>query len=105
MPIAFSQAGPNGPIGLVLAAAICLFSGLVAETVTSAMPRTAPTGAALIRLFVRMFVPLGACVAILAIGQDGRDYLFFIGYLLTFYMVTLGLETWIAVKRSSDPPK
>ena len=56
-------------------------------------------------MMVRMFVPLGVCVAILATGQDGRDHLPFIVYLLTFYMVTLGLETWLAVKRSSGPPK
>jgi hypothetical protein len=101
MPVALVHTGSNGPLGLMVAAACCLLSGLIAEAAASAMSRTAPTGAALVRMIVRMFVPLSVCVAILIIGQDGRDHLFFIAYLLTFYMVTLGLETWLAVKRSS----
>jgi hypothetical protein len=54
-------------------------------------------------MVVRMLIPLGVCVAIMATGQNGRDHVFFIGYLLTLYMVTLGFETWLAVKRTSVP--
>jgi hypothetical protein len=36
-----------------------------------------------------------------ATGQNGRHHVFFIGYLLTLYMVTLGVETWLSVKRAS----
>jgi hypothetical protein len=66
--------------------------------------RTSTVGAAICGMMVRMFIPLGVCLAILASGQNGRDHVYFIGYLLTFYMVVLGLETWIAVKRSSGRP-
>ena len=96
--------GSGGLLGLLFAAAICLFSGLIAEALSGFVSRTSPFGAVMIGMMVRMFVPLGVCVALLATGQSGRDHLPFIGYLLTFYMVTLGLETWLAVKRSSGPP-
>jgi hypothetical protein len=101
VPLALSQTGSSGPLGLAAAAAICLFSGLVADGAATVVTRTSAVGAALVAMMVRMFVPLGVCVAILATGQSGRDHLPFIGYLLTFYMVTLGLETWLAVKRAS----
>jgi hypothetical protein len=76
---------------------------LLAEVAASALPRTAPSGAVFVGMFVRMLIPLGVCMPILATGQHGRVYLFFVGYLLTFYMVTLALETWIAVKRTGPP--
>jgi hypothetical protein len=104
MPVAAAQTGSNGPLGLASAAGICLFSGLIADGAAMIMSRTSPVGGAICGMLVRMFFPLGVCVTILAAGQSGRDQLYFIVYLLTFYMVVLGLETWIAVKRSSDPP-
>jgi hypothetical protein len=100
-PFAVNQSGSSGLFGLLAAAAICLFSGITADGAASAVTRTSPVGAALIAMMVRMFVPLGVCVALLATGQSGRDHLPFIGYLLTFYVVTLGFETWLAVKRAS----
>jgi hypothetical protein len=104
MPVAVTQSGSNGPLGLGSAAGICLFSGLIAEGAAIVLSRTSPVGGAICGMMVRMFIPLGVCVAILAAEQSGRDNLYFIVYLLTIYMVVLGVETWIAVKRSSDPP-
>ena len=53
-------------------------------------------------MMVRMILPLGVCVAPRwPSGQSGRQHLAFIGYLLAFYIVTLALETWLAVKRTS----
>ena len=43
---------------------------------------------------------LAVCIGLAAFGQSGRQHLAFIGYLLTFYLVTLALETWLAVKRA-----
>jgi Zn-dependent protease with chaperone function len=103
-PFALGRVGSSGPVGLIVAAAICLLSGLVAEALSSFVSRTSPFGAALIGMMVRMLAPLGVCVALLAAGQRGRDHLPVIAYLLSFYMFTLGLETWLAVKRSSHPP-
>jgi hypothetical protein len=105
LPFALARSGSGGLAGLVFAAAICLVSGLIAELIAWSIARTSPVSAALLGMMVRMFAPLGACVALLATGQNGREHLPFIGYLLVFYMVTLGLETWLAVKRSSGPPK
>jgi hypothetical protein len=104
MPIAATQTGSNGPLGLAAAAGICWFSGLIAEGAVAILSRSSPVGGAISGMVVRMFVPLGVCLAILAYGQNGRDHVYFIVYLLAFYMVVLGLETWIAVKRSSAPP-
>jgi hypothetical protein len=104
MPIAAGRNGSNGPLGVIVAAGICLFSGLVAEAAAGLMSRTSPLNGTLVGMMVRMFVPLAVCVALLAAGQSGPQHLYFIGYLLTFYMVMLGLETWLAVKRSSGPP-
>src|SRR5688572_1732855 len=102
-PLALGRAGSGGLLGLTLAAGICLVSGLVAEAISGVVSCTSPFGAVMIGMMVRMFAPLGVCVALLANGQSGRDHLPFIGYLLTFYMCTLGLETWLAVKRSPNP--
>jgi hypothetical protein len=104
MPLAAGREGSNGPLGVIVAAGICLFSGLVAEAAAGFVARTSPLSGALVGMMLRMFVPLAVCVALLATGQSGRQHLYFIGYLLTFYMVMLGLETWLAVKRSSGPP-
>jgi hypothetical protein len=103
LPLAMRQTGSGGPAGLAIAAAICLFSGLAAEGIASVVARTSPVGATLIGMMVRMFVPLGVCVAILAAGYSGREHLAFIAYLLAFYMLTLALETWLAVKRAAAP--
>jgi hypothetical protein len=101
MPFALTQIGSAGPAGLALAAAICIVSGLAAEGLAGVVAQNSPLGATLIGMMVRMFVPLGVCVGILATGHSGRDYLVFIGYLLAFYLLTLGVETWLAVKRTA----
>jgi hypothetical protein len=103
LPLAMRQTGSSGPAGLGVAAAICLFSGLIAEGVAGSIARTSPLGATLVGMMIRMFVPMGVVVAILATGHSGREYLAFIAYLLAFYMLTLAVETWLAVKRSTAP--
>jgi hypothetical protein len=105
MPVAAGRDSSNGPLGLIVAAGICVFSGLIAEAASGFVSRTSPLSGALVGMMMRMFVPLSVCVALLATGQNGREHVYFIGYLVAFYMVMLGLETWLAVKRSSDPPR
>jgi hypothetical protein len=103
LPVALRQRGSGGPMGLIIAAAICLVSGMLSELIAAALfARATPLGATLAGMAVRMILPLGLCVALVATGQSGRQHLAFIGYLLTFYVVTLVLETWLAVKRTSD---
>jgi hypothetical protein len=103
MPYAMWHEGSGGPVGLAIAAAICLLSGWIAEAIVTALGRTTPLGATLIGMMVRMMLPLGVCVAILASGQTGRQHLAFVLYLLAFYMITLTLETCLAVKRAGAP--
>lgn len=100
-PIAQRQSGSGSPIGLAIAASICLFSGLLSESIAALLGRSNPLAATLAGMAVRMILPLGVCVGLVAAGQTGREHLAFVGYLLTFYAVTLVLETCFAVKRAS----
>jgi hypothetical protein len=102
LPVAAMHTGSNGPLGLAIAAGICLISGLIGEAASIIVSPSSPICGAICGMMVRMFIPLAVCVAILASAQNGRDHVYFIVYLLALYMVVLGLETWIAVKRSSD---
>jgi len=100
LPLAWGRPGSGGPIGLAAAAAICLAAGWLAEGVSSMLHRSvAPLGVMLLSMGIRISVPLGICLVLAAQGASGRQYLAFIGYLLTFYLVTLALETWLTVKR------
>jgi hypothetical protein len=101
VPFSLGRTGSSGPLGLFAAAAICLSSNLVADAGGAVMARISPVGTVLVGIVVRMFLPLGVCVAILASGQSGPDHLAFIAYLLVFYMVNLAFETWLIVRRSS----
>jgi hypothetical protein len=101
-PIALQQPGSGGLTGLAIAAAICLVSGLLSEAVVAFLASTTPLAATLAGMMVRMILPLGVCVTLVASGQSGRQHLAFIGYLLAFYLVTLALETCLAVKRASN---
>lgn len=101
VPVALGQSGSGGPLGLAIAAAICLVSGILSEVIAASLAAATPLGASLFGMMVRMFLPLGVCMFLVATGQSGRQHLALIGYLLTFYIVTLVVETFIAVKRAS----
>lgn len=100
-PVALRQPGSGSPSGLGIAALVCLISGLISESLTAVLSRSNPLSATLVGMAVRMILPLGVVVALVARGQSGRQHLAFIGYLLTFYVVILVLETILAVKRAS----
>jgi hypothetical protein len=100
-PYAGRHTGTSGTLGLAGAGAVCLASGLLAEGIAISLNRTSPLSGVLIGMMIRLTLPLAVCVAILAAGQTGRQHLPFIGYLLTFYMVTLALETWLGAKRAA----
>jgi hypothetical protein len=102
IPIALRQTGSGSPVGLAIAAGICLVSGLLSESIAFWLVRSTPLGATLIGMIVRMVLPLGVCVAVVATGQSGRQNLAFIAYLMLFYFVTLVLETCFGVKRASS---
>jgi hypothetical protein len=99
-PVALSQAGSGGPLGLALAAAICLGAGWLAEAVAYVLHRSAsPLVLMLLCMAIRMVPPLGICLVLAAQGARGRDHLAFLCYLMSFYFVMLALETWLTVKR------
>jgi hypothetical protein len=104
-PIAMRQSGSAGPLGLAIAAGSCLAAGFLSELIGARLARSTPLGATLVGMMVRMALPLALCIGLVAMGQNGRQHLAFIGYLLTFYVLTLALETCFAVKRASGRPK
>ncbi len=101
-PIAFGRPGSGGLGGLFIASAICLVAGSLAEGLAWLLHGSvSPLGVMLLGMTVRIVPPLGICIALAAQGAGGREHIAFICYLLTFYFVTLALETWLAVKRVS----
>jgi hypothetical protein len=101
-PFAASRSGSAGLGGLAVAGLVCLFAGWIAEAIAFALAgRVAPVGIMLLGMAVRVLPPLAICVGLLATGQSGRSHLPFISYLLAFYLVTLTLETYTAVRRLS----
>ena len=99
-PFAIGHTGSRGPLGLAVAAVVCLVSGIAAEAVSSLLARIGnPLGGTMAGMAIRMFPPLAICVALAATGQTGRQHLYFIVYLLAFYLLMLAAETWMAVKR------
>lgn len=100
-PFTFDQSGSRGPLGMAVAALVCLFAGFAAEGVSLLLIRIGqPLAGTMVGMAIRMLPPLVLCLALAASGQTGRQHLHFIFYLLAFYMVTLAFETWIAVKRT-----
>jgi hypothetical protein len=101
--IATEQSGSGGPWGVLAAAAVCLFAGWSADAAAAIVHRGAyPLVAPLAGMAVRLLPPLFVCLA-LAVQGDGREHLAFVVYLLTFYLVTLSLDTWWAVQRIAGP--
>jgi hypothetical protein len=99
-PIALTKSGSGGLPGLALAAAVCLFAGLLAEALVFLLPRgISPLLTMLLGMAIRMLPPLGICLVLAAQGASGQQHLAFLCYLLAFYVVTLALETWLTVKR------
>jgi hypothetical protein len=100
LPFAIGRADSGGPLGLAIAAAVCLFACWMAEAVAWLLRgRVPPVSVTLVGMAIRMAPPLALCLFLAASGQGGRRHLAFIGYLLVFYMVTLALETYLAVRR------
>ena len=100
LPYAVLQTGSAGPMGVAAAAAICLISGVASEGLAWLFTGMGtPLTALLTGMAARMAPPLVICLILAAQGAGGRQHLEFIGYLLAFYLVTLTLETWLAVKR------
>jgi hypothetical protein len=101
LSIAMEQSGLSGPAGVAIAAAVCLVAGWASDGVAAIVHRTvSPLAAMLVGMSLRLMPPLVVCM-LLALRGDGREYLPFVVYLLTFYLVTLALDTWWAVKRVS----
>jgi hypothetical protein len=99
--VLLGQSGSGGILGVIVAAAICLFAGLAAEAIASLVHAAgSPLGALLAGMTIRLLPPLGVCL-ILAVRGGGRENLAFVIYLLTFYLLTLTLDTWWAVRRAA----
>jgi hypothetical protein len=103
LPFAIGRAGLAGPVGVAVAAAVCLACGLMSAAVTSLLGTTrSPLIAMLVGMAVRMAPPLFICLILAAQRTESGRYLAFICYLLAFYFATLAVETWLAVKRTAN---
>jgi hypothetical protein len=90
----------NGMLGLASAAVICLLAAFLAEAVGCALSRTGcHLAAMLFAMALRFIPPLAVCFVLSATGARGQQHLAFVCYLLIFYLATLAVETWLAVKR------
>src|SRR3954469_17534941 len=99
-PFAARQTEMNGILGLTSAAAICLVAAYAAEGVGCLLSRTgAHLAAVLFSMALRFIPPLAVCFVLAASGANGQQHLAFVCYLLVFYLATLAVETWLAVKR------
>ena len=105
LPVAIGQSGSGSPWGLAAAAGICLGASLAAEAVACVL--VGPS-LALQRLAfgmgARMLPPLAVCCFIAMQGESGLNHLAFVCYLLVFYLVTLTVDTSLAVRRSAGQP-
>jgi uncharacterized membrane-anchored protein len=101
LPIALRQTGTGSPLGLAAAGGLCLFSACLAELISCTLAKTgAHLVAVMISMGLRVTPPLAVCLLLAASGADGEQHLAFVGYLMAFYFVMLGAETWFAVKRA-----
>jgi hypothetical protein len=99
-PFAAHQTDMNGMLGLISAAAICLLAAYSAEGIGYVLSRTGSHLAAMLfSMALRFIPPLAVCFALAANGADGQQNFAFVCYLLVFYLATLAIETWLAVKR------
>jgi hypothetical protein len=99
-PFAIRQTEMNGIPGLASAAAICLVAAWAAEGVGCALSRSGGHLAAMLfSMALRFIPPLAACFVLAASGANGQQHFAFVCYLLVFYLATLAVETWLAVKR------
>jgi hypothetical protein len=100
-PIAAARTGSGGVVGLFVAAVICLATGILSEAISRcAGGAQAPLWSLLAGMAVRMLPPLAICCLLAVRGESGMQHLAFVCYLLAFYLVTLAVETWFAVRRA-----
>src|SRR5688500_4585688 len=78
-PFALGRSGTGGFGGLMVAAAVCLFAGFLAEGLAHLLHgRVSPVGVMVLGMAVRMLPPLGICMALALKGTAGRDHLAFV---------------------------
>ena len=100
-PAAIWWQGLQALPAMAAAAVVCLLPGLAALAVTSrCRDQQRPLLAVGLGMGLRLTPPLLVCL-VLAVAGSTSGYLSFVVYLLTFYLVTLALETYIAVQMVS----
>lgn len=101
LPFAASRTGSGGVAGLLTAAMICLVTGILSESLGRLFVGIqAPLLSVLAGMIVRMLPPLAVCCLLAYRRESGMQHLPFVCYLLAFYLVTLAVETWFAVRRA-----
>jgi len=98
-PLAYGLQGTHGLAVAAVAGVICLFSALGASSVAGfAAANSLPYVPAMIAMLIRMFLPL-VFIVVVAAGNGPALAREIAAYLVPFYLVALGLETWFALSR------
>jgi cation transport ATPase len=81
-----------------IAAIICFCTGIAALAATAWQAnQQQPLVGMLLAMAIRMLPPLSVCL-LLAVQGEGKQYVWFVCYLLVYYLVTLSIETYLSVK-------
>jgi hypothetical protein len=97
-PVAAWTQGTPGLWAAAVAALICLAAGMMALGLIERLSASNPLASALGGMTLRMVVPLSAVAAVYwwdgPLTETGMVF-----YVLAFYMITLAVETYLAVRK------
>jgi hypothetical protein len=97
-PVAAWTQGMPGLWAAAVAALICLAAGMMALGLIERLSASNPLASALGGMTLRMVVPLSAVAAVYwwdgPLTETGMVF-----YVLAFYMITLAVETYLAVRK------
>ena len=97
-PVAAWTQGMLGLWAAAVAALICLAAGMMALGLIEGLSASNPLASALGGMTLRMVVPLSAVAAVYwwdgPLAETGMVF-----YVLAFYMITLAVETYLAVRK------
>jgi hypothetical protein len=103
-PLAYMAEGGAGVMRALAAAVLCLVCGVIAIGLRAWFSsQNNPLAGLLGSMAVRFFPPLVLCLLI-AIKRPDSEVFVFVGSLLMYYLVTLSVESWLAVQDSQKKP-
>lgn len=103
-PLAYMAEGQFGVLSALAAAGICLICGFAAIAVREWFnSQNNPLAGVLGSMAVRFFPPLVLCLLVAIKRADSNCFVFSCS-LLVYYLVSLAVDSWLAVQESRDKP-